>query len=621
MAGEERPGRRPLQRDHAGPRRLPEGEQHPRATRPATTCCERSPARSATAGRDSDLVFRYGGDEFAFLLPGTDAAGALRVAERARAAVKSAGGSVTASVGVSTFPVDGATARDVLLAADRACFVAKHDGRDRVATAAEGPGPVRGLQPPGAHPDRSGDLARRLSRPPSPPVRATMRHHRRLMTRTLALGTLLARRRRCWSPPATWPSWRRRRPVRPDAAVASAAASPIVTAQPVVRPPDADPAADVPRVRGPVRRHAVVHRERVRDEGPERGLLEPRDVSQSLDPESSRYDPNTIQVGWTLRLIPNAEVDPEDLPPARTPSPTPAASPSAEPVVTTGSTLGHGSWSPSPSPRRSQTRTSPPARTRSTPRRSRDTAATRSPWMRTRRAEARRAAFDAMDGLLLSGGADLHPSRYGQPVDGSVDIEPDRDALEAEAWSAAIARVRADPGPVPRAPGHQRVQRRDAAPARARATSARPGAAGPATTHPIRLVPASRLARIVERRRPARGQLVPPPGHPAGGPRAGPDGLGLGGQRGRPARRRARGDRRPVHRRRPVPSRTPGVHAARPSSASSPPSSRLPRRRGPSQALPDSRFDEQPVPVRHPEPSPRCWRGPHPRGWTTSTRS
>lgn len=90
------------------------------------------------SGRDTDLVFRYGGDEFAFLLPGADAEGARRVAERACAAVRGLGGPVTASVGVATFPLDGATAEEVLLAADRACFVAKRDGRDRIATAAEG---------------------------------------------------------------------------------------------------------------------------------------------------------------------------------------------------------------------------------------------------------------------------------------------------------------------------------------------------------------------------------------------------------------------------------------------------------------------------------------------------
>ena len=90
------------------------------------------------SGRESDLVFRYGGDEFAFLLPGADAAGARRLAERACAAVRGLGGPVTASVGVATFPTDGSTSADVLVAADRACFVAKRAGRDRVATAAEG---------------------------------------------------------------------------------------------------------------------------------------------------------------------------------------------------------------------------------------------------------------------------------------------------------------------------------------------------------------------------------------------------------------------------------------------------------------------------------------------------
>ena len=49
-------------------------------------------------------------------------------------------------------------------------------------------------------------------------------------------------------------------------------------------------------------------------------------------------------------------------------------------------------------------------------------------------------AFAVMDGLLLSGGADVHPSRYGQPVDGSREIELERDGLELAAWTAAEAR-------------------------------------------------------------------------------------------------------------------------------------------------------------------------------------
>ncbi|HEV2951539.1 MAG TPA: GAF domain-containing protein, partial [Actinomycetota bacterium] len=67
------------------------------------------------AGRDTDRVFRYGGDEFAFLLPHSDPTGAWQVAERARAAVKGLGGPVTASIGVASFPTDGATSVEVLL--------------------------------------------------------------------------------------------------------------------------------------------------------------------------------------------------------------------------------------------------------------------------------------------------------------------------------------------------------------------------------------------------------------------------------------------------------------------------------------------------------------------------
>lgn len=97
--------------------------------------------------RESDQVFRYGGDEFSVILAGTDAAGARLVAERVGQAVRSVGAigtewhrqavTVSGSIGVATFPVDGDTPDRILLAADRACFVAKRSGRAKTRTAAE----------------------------------------------------------------------------------------------------------------------------------------------------------------------------------------------------------------------------------------------------------------------------------------------------------------------------------------------------------------------------------------------------------------------------------------------------------------------------------------------------
>jgi Tfp pilus assembly protein FimV len=55
----------------------------------------------------------------------------------------------------------------------------------------------------------------------------------------------------------------------------------------------------------------------------------------SLDPDSSKYQPDRLEVGWVLQLLPGQEVDPEELP-TLTPKPTPtprSAPPSAAPTA------------------------------------------------------------------------------------------------------------------------------------------------------------------------------------------------------------------------------------------------------------------------------------------------
>ncbi len=86
--------------------------------------------------RGSDVPARYGGDEFAVILPDTPAAGAREVGERILAgmrdrpyqAVGRGPVPVGASIGVASFPADGRTARALIAGADAALYRVKESG-------------------------------------------------------------------------------------------------------------------------------------------------------------------------------------------------------------------------------------------------------------------------------------------------------------------------------------------------------------------------------------------------------------------------------------------------------------------------------------------------------------
>lgn len=91
--------------------------------------------------RAGDLAARFGGEEFTLLLPETDAAGALKLAEDIRRRVwdldiehpATPSGRLTLSMGVvSTFCPPGRAPRDLLMAADQAMYASKEAGRDRL---------------------------------------------------------------------------------------------------------------------------------------------------------------------------------------------------------------------------------------------------------------------------------------------------------------------------------------------------------------------------------------------------------------------------------------------------------------------------------------------------------
>lgn len=112
----------------------------------AGDACLRSVAQTLAkvAKRPADCVTRYGGEEFAIILPNTDLSGATQVAKAIRAAILSlqvphTGSSIcdhlTLSLGVASQVPDEDVAPSLLIeAADRALYVAKQQGRDRIQT-------------------------------------------------------------------------------------------------------------------------------------------------------------------------------------------------------------------------------------------------------------------------------------------------------------------------------------------------------------------------------------------------------------------------------------------------------------------------------------------------------
>ena len=100
------------------------------------------------SARETDVVARFGGDEFSIILPDTGAEGAVAVGERVRDRIEAhpflAGDGLslrlTASVGIATLPDVATSAEELVRAADMAMYQVKNSGKNGVRLALPPPG-------------------------------------------------------------------------------------------------------------------------------------------------------------------------------------------------------------------------------------------------------------------------------------------------------------------------------------------------------------------------------------------------------------------------------------------------------------------------------------------------
>lgn len=113
--------------------------------------------------RSTDIVGKYGGDEFALILPSTDARGAQALSERMRIAIARHGfkhvkpGDVTCSFGIAVYPTDAEDVYGLIRQADSVLFAAKRSGKNTVRTTADVQRPALRASGPPETPDDDPD--------------------------------------------------------------------------------------------------------------------------------------------------------------------------------------------------------------------------------------------------------------------------------------------------------------------------------------------------------------------------------------------------------------------------------------------------------------------------------